>query len=106
MANPSFLLCFISATLVFQGEIFLSRRGLHLHVSKRRSLIGSVMPTCTFNECRGCRYRCRAEQVPVEGNDPRNSAYHYKCVCHRRNVIARARTKRIVEPDMSVIVDV
>ncbi|PIN20948.1 hypothetical protein CDL12_06372 [Handroanthus impetiginosus] len=31
----------------------------------------------------GCRYKCRAEQVPVEGNDPINSPYHYKCVCHR-----------------------
>ncbi|KAL3627000.1 hypothetical protein CASFOL_029213 [Castilleja foliolosa] len=47
------------------------------------SLIGSVAPTCTYNECRGCKYKCRAEQVPVEGNDPINSAYHYKCVCHR-----------------------
>ncbi|XP_057797011.1 EPIDERMAL PATTERNING FACTOR-like protein 9 [Salvia miltiorrhiza] len=49
----------------------------------RRLLIGSVAPTCTYNECRGCRFKCRAEQVPVEGNDPINSAYHYKCVCHR-----------------------
>ncbi|CAA0836031.1 Polynucleotidyl transferase- ribonuclease H-like superfamily protein [Striga hermonthica] len=49
----------------------------------KRSLIGSVAPTCTYNECRGCRFKCRAEQVPVEGNDPINSAYHYKCVCHR-----------------------
>ncbi|GFP89471.1 epidermal patterning factor-like protein 9 [Phtheirospermum japonicum] len=49
----------------------------------KRSLIGSVAPTCTYNECRGCKYKCRAEQVPVEGNDPINSAYHYKCVCHR-----------------------
>ncbi|KZV27708.1 Stomagen [Dorcoceras hygrometricum] len=48
----------------------------------RRYLIGSVAPTCTY-ECRGCKYKCRAEQVPVEGNDPINSAYHYKCVCHR-----------------------
>ncbi|CAH1433121.1 unnamed protein product [Lactuca virosa] len=86
MANPNLLLYFIWATLVLQGvsgEIFTSRRGLHLHLNKRRALIGSVIPTCTFNECRGCRYRCRAEQVPVEGNDPRNSAYHYRCVCHR-----------------------
>ncbi|CAH2079373.1 unnamed protein product [Thlaspi arvense] len=48
-----------------------------------RRLIGSTAPTCTYNECRGCRYKCRAEQVPVEGNDPINSAYHYRCVCHR-----------------------
>ncbi|KAL2486267.1 EPIDERMAL PATTERNING FACTOR-like protein 9 [Abeliophyllum distichum] len=52
----------------------------------RRLLIGSVAPTCTYNECRGCKYKCRAEQVPVEGNDPINSAYHYKCVCHRINL--------------------
>ncbi|XP_023635271.1 EPIDERMAL PATTERNING FACTOR-like protein 9 isoform X1 [Capsella rubella] len=51
--------------------------------SRRRNMIGSTAPTCTYNECRGCRYKCRAEQVPVEGNDPINSAYHYRCVCHR-----------------------
>ncbi|XP_052171327.1 uncharacterized protein LOC127787360 isoform X3 [Diospyros lotus] len=51
--------------------------------SRRRMMIGSTAPTCTYNECRGCKYKCRAEQVPVEGNDPINSAYHYKCVCHR-----------------------
>ncbi|KAK7858222.1 epidermal patterning factor-like protein 9 [Quercus suber] len=50
--------------------------------NSRRLMIGSTAPTCTYNECRGCKYRCRAEQVPVEGNDPVNSAYHYKCVCH------------------------
>ncbi|KAL5562201.1 hypothetical protein UlMin_031948 [Ulmus minor] len=49
----------------------------------RRMTIGSTAPTCTYNECRGCKYKCRAEQVPVEGNDPINSAYHYRCVCHR-----------------------
>ncbi|KAK9669840.1 hypothetical protein RND81_13G158300 [Saponaria officinalis] len=49
----------------------------------RRMLIGSTAPTCTYNECRGCKFRCRAEQVPVDGNDPVNSAYRYKCVCHR-----------------------
>ncbi|XP_058196650.1 uncharacterized protein LOC131312725 [Rhododendron vialii] len=49
----------------------------------RRMMIGSTAPTCTYNECRGCKYKCRAEQVPVEGNDPINSAYHYRCVCHR-----------------------
>ncbi|GAB4834985.1 hypothetical protein Ancab_033252 [Ancistrocladus abbreviatus] len=48
----------------------------------RRMLIGSIAPTCTY-ECKGCKYRCRAEQVPVDGNDPMNSAYRYKCVCHR-----------------------
>ncbi|XP_059434673.1 EPIDERMAL PATTERNING FACTOR-like protein 9 [Corylus avellana] len=51
--------------------------------NSRRLMIGSTAPTCTYNECRGCKFRCRAEQVPVEGNDPINSAYHYKCVCHR-----------------------
>ncbi|KAF8006802.1 hypothetical protein BT93_K0959 [Corymbia citriodora subsp. variegata] len=49
----------------------------------RRLMIGSTRPICTYNECRGCKFRCRAEQVPVEGNDPINSAYHYRCVCHR-----------------------
>ncbi|CAF2107022.1 hypothetical protein Bca4012_092513 [Brassica carinata] len=57
-------------------------RQVHLPYS-RRHMIGSTAPTCTYNECRGCRYKCRAEQVPVEGNDPINSAYHYRCVCHR-----------------------
>ncbi|KAI9177641.1 hypothetical protein LWI28_017668 [Acer negundo] len=52
--------------------------------NSRRLMIGSTAPTCTYNECRGCKYKCRAEQVPVEGNDPINSAYHYKCVCHRK----------------------
>lgn len=51
--------------------------------NSRRVMIGSTAPTCTYNECRGCKYKCRAEQVPVEGNDPINSAYHYRCVCHR-----------------------
>ncbi|CAA6668181.1 unnamed protein product [Spirodela intermedia] len=41
-------------------------------------------PTCSYNECRGCRFRCSAEQVPVDANDPINSAYHYRCVCHKR----------------------
>ncbi|XP_073004368.1 uncharacterized protein [Typha latifolia] len=49
----------------------------------RRLMIGSAAPTCTFNECRGCRFKCSAEQVPVDANDPMNSAYHYKCLCHR-----------------------
>lgn len=51
--------------------------------SIRRLMIGSTAPICTYNECRGCKYKCRAEQVPVEGNDPINSPYHYRCVCHR-----------------------
>ncbi|KAI3888461.1 hypothetical protein MKX03_015091 [Papaver bracteatum] len=31
----------------------------------------------------GCKFRCRAEKIPVDANDPVNSAYHYRCVCHR-----------------------
>ncbi|KAF9606074.1 hypothetical protein IFM89_023097 [Coptis chinensis] len=50
----------------------------------RRLLIGSTAPTCTYNECRGCKFRCRAEQIPVDANDPINSAYHYRCVCRRQ----------------------
>ncbi|MFS7997807.1 putative stomagen [Helianthus anomalus] len=94
MANTKLLFYFLWATLLLQGvsgEIFTSRRGLHLQSTNmelmntnigRRSKIGSVIPTCTFNECRGCRHNCRAEQVPVEGNDPISSAYRYRCVCH------------------------
>ncbi|ERN11813.1 hypothetical protein AMTR_s00020p00008140, partial [Amborella trichopoda] len=49
----------------------------------RRLMIGSTKPTCTYNECRGCKTnKCRAEQIPVDANDPLNSAYHYRCVCH------------------------
>ncbi|XP_078447519.1 stomagen [Wolffia australiana] len=51
--------------------------------SNRRLMIGSTAPTCSFNECRGCRFSCSAEQVPVDANDPINSAYHYRCICHR-----------------------
>ncbi|XP_077228688.1 uncharacterized protein LOC143861699 [Tasmannia lanceolata] len=51
--------------------------------NSRRLMIGSTAPTCTYNECRGCKFKCRAEQIPVDANDPINSAYHYRCVCHR-----------------------
>ncbi|XP_010241764.1 PREDICTED: uncharacterized protein LOC104586287 [Nelumbo nucifera] len=51
--------------------------------NSRRMMIGSTAPTCTYNECRGCKFKCRAEQIPVDANDPINSAYHYRCVCHR-----------------------
>ncbi|CAO2820530.1 unnamed protein product [Amaranthus hypochondriacus] len=61
------------------ANVNLSARKLQL----KRKLIGSTAPTCTYNECRGCKYRCRAEQIPVDSNDPLNSAYRYKCVCHR-----------------------
>ncbi|PON65973.1 Stomagen [Trema orientale] len=66
--------------LLIQGS---TNGGVVTKNSPRRLMIGSTAPTCTYNECRGCRYKCRAEQVPVEGNDPINSAYHYRCVCHR-----------------------
>ncbi|KAI3860841.1 hypothetical protein MKX03_002457, partial [Papaver bracteatum] len=49
----------------------------------RRLMIGSTARTCTYNECRGCKFRCKDEQIPVDENDPVNSAYHYRCVCHR-----------------------
>ncbi|XP_042434862.1 EPIDERMAL PATTERNING FACTOR-like protein 9 [Zingiber officinale] len=48
----------------------------------RGELIGSTAPICTYNECRGCRFKCSAEQVPVDAGDPMNSAYRYRCVCH------------------------
>ncbi|XP_040383116.1 uncharacterized protein LOC121055210 [Oryza brachyantha] len=50
--------------------------------AERRTLIGSKAPTCTYNECRGCRRRCSVQEVPVDANDPMNSAYHYRCICH------------------------
>ncbi|XP_059625214.1 EPIDERMAL PATTERNING FACTOR-like protein 9 [Cornus florida] len=66
------------------GQLHLQGSGKDwMKRSSRRSMIGSTAPTCTYNECRGCKYKCRAEQVPVEGNDLINSPYHYKCVCHR-----------------------
>ncbi|KAJ9176651.1 hypothetical protein P3X46_011937 [Hevea brasiliensis] len=97
------LFCFILAAFVTQGSrthqellpnnprTFISSGGSHFRIgsegqtsrNSRRLMIGSTAPTCTYNECRGCKYKCRAEQVPVEGNDPINSPYHYKCVCHR-----------------------
>ncbi|XWS76014.1 hypothetical protein CRYUN_Cryun01aG0141300 [Craigia yunnanensis] len=67
-----------SPPLYLQGS-----NGAKMNRNSRRLMIGSTAPTCTYNECRGCKFKCRAEQVPVEGNDPINSAYHYKCVCHR-----------------------
>ncbi|KAG1331557.1 EPIDERMAL PATTERNING FACTOR-like protein 9 [Cocos nucifera] len=63
-----------------KGDGFWKRRD---HETSRRLMIGSTAPTCTYNECRGCRFKCKAEQVPVDANDPANSAYHYRCVCHR-----------------------
>ena len=37
----------------------------------KRLLIGSVAPICTYNECKGCKYRCMAEQVPLERKQTR-----------------------------------
>ncbi|BBH09975.1 stomagen, partial [Prunus dulcis] len=73
----------------------------------RRLMIGSTAPTCTFNECRGCKFKCRAEQVPVEGNDPINSAYHYRCVCHschtqNSEVLLKQRHKNIHEETRNI----
>ncbi|XP_020082579.1 EPIDERMAL PATTERNING FACTOR-like protein 9 [Ananas comosus] len=74
---------------VSQPNLLLLDMGLQSKVwkwrekSTRRLMIGSIAPTCTYNECRGCRSKCTAEQVPVDANDPMNTAYHYKCVCHR-----------------------
>ncbi|CAK7349428.1 unnamed protein product [Dovyalis caffra] len=59
--------------------------------NSKRLMIGSTAPTCTYNECRGCKYKCRAEQVPVEGNDPINSAYHYKWTPNLENIGANAQ---------------
>nr|BAV59648.1 STOMAGEN protein [Potamogeton wrightii] len=56
--------------------------GWRMKKNERRLMIGSTAPICTYNECRGCRFKCRAEQIPVDANDPINSAYHYRCVCH------------------------
>ncbi|KAL7264000.1 hypothetical protein ACSBR1_002037 [Camellia fascicularis] len=85
------LFTFICAALAIQGSRIQAEREFHqqggsekwMNRNARRLMIGSTAPTCTYNECRGCKYKCRAEQVPVEGNDPISSPYHYKCVCHR-----------------------
>ncbi|GAB2303060.1 hypothetical protein Dimus_037052 [Dionaea muscipula] len=67
----------VESKRVVEGELIK-----WMAIRRRRMLIGSMAPMCTY-ECRGCKYRCRAEQVPVDGNDPIHSAYHYRCVCHR-----------------------
>ncbi|CAA7405012.1 unnamed protein product [Spirodela intermedia] len=74
------------ATSLHISYLGLSREKVWTWRSKnvRRLMIGSTAPTCSYNECRGCRFRCSAEQVPVDANDPINSAYHYRCVCHKR----------------------
>ncbi|THU68159.1 hypothetical protein C4D60_Mb08t00960 [Musa balbisiana] len=60
--------------------------------STRRLMIGSTAPTCTYNECKGCRLKCRAEQVPVDAGDPMNSAYRYRCVCHGDTLVNHCNT--------------
>ncbi|GMP48652.1 hypothetical protein CsSME_00015932 [Camellia sinensis var. sinensis] len=90
------LFTLICAALAIQGQlswglhatkkkkiVFCGSSEKWMNSNARRLMIGSTAPTCTYNECRGCKYKCRAEQVPVEGNDPISSPYHYKCVCHR-----------------------
>ncbi|KAF6161958.1 hypothetical protein GIB67_002741 [Kingdonia uniflora] len=76
------LLTFLIATFFLQGFAtrVLNTRGNDI---SKGLLIGSTAPNCTYNECRGCKYKCRAERIPVDANDPINSAYHYRCVCHR-----------------------
>uniref|UniRef100_A0A0D9X9Z6 Stomagen C-terminal domain-containing protein n=1 Tax=Leersia perrieri TaxID=77586 RepID=A0A0D9X9Z6_9ORYZ len=56
--------------------------GISRPATERRMVIGSRAPTCTYNECRGCRHRCSVQEVPVDAGDPMNSAYHYRCICH------------------------
>ncbi|PIA35864.1 hypothetical protein AQUCO_03400033v1 [Aquilegia coerulea] len=88
------LSAFFIQGLATQVVVFQSQSGIDKHFKvgnsqgsrtrdSRRLLIGSTAPTCTYNECRGCKFKCRAEQIPVDANDPINSAYHYRCVCHR-----------------------
>ncbi|KAF3337389.1 EPIDERMAL PATTERNING FACTOR-like protein 9 [Carex littledalei] len=73
--------------ILFQSSMKKHPEGLKkeggLIGEKERRMIGSTAPACTFNECKGCRFKCSAEQVPVDANDPMNSAYRYKCLCHR-----------------------
>ncbi|KAK3166308.1 hypothetical protein QOZ80_1AG0044160 [Eleusine coracana subsp. coracana] len=73
---------FLDKHIVLQETVKVLNKD-KLPMYARRMLIGSTAPICTYNECRGCRFKCTAEQVPVDANDPMNSAYHYKCVCHR-----------------------
>ncbi|XP_024543838.1 EPIDERMAL PATTERNING FACTOR-like protein 9 isoform X2 [Selaginella moellendorffii] len=53
--------------------------------SDRRAMVGSTAPSCTYNECRDCKTECRAEQVPLNGRNPKESAYRYLCVCRKRH---------------------
>ncbi|RWW71945.1 hypothetical protein BHE74_00020270 [Ensete ventricosum] len=53
---------------------------LVLQVSEEDKSPARLAPICTYNECRGCRFKCSAEQVPVDAGDPMNSAYRYRCV--------------------------
>ncbi|KAG0480934.1 hypothetical protein HPP92_011792 [Vanilla planifolia] len=104
---PIFILCLLSSKLVrapttqapasinqkfsFMNdpEAKVSRRGGTRELmekrngAERRRMVGSMAPHCTYNECRGCRFKCTAELVPVDAGDPISSAYRYRCVCHR-----------------------
>ncbi|XP_039126066.1 EPIDERMAL PATTERNING FACTOR-like protein 9 [Dioscorea cayenensis subsp. rotundata] len=82
--KTTYLFFFFLSTLLF-STLLSNIPGIHAADklnNVRRLMIGSMAPTCTYNECKGCRFRCKAEQVPVDANDPINSAYHYRCVCH------------------------
>ncbi|KAI3418588.1 uncharacterized protein J3R85_013647 [Psidium guajava] len=81
--SPEYHVASLRREAVHLQGMKLQGEGENKHRDSRRLMIGSTRPICTYNECRGCKYRCRAEQVPVEGNDPINSPYHYRCVCHR-----------------------
>ncbi|XP_042435191.1 EPIDERMAL PATTERNING FACTOR-like protein 9 [Zingiber officinale] len=96
MASTSFLLFYFllspfSHLTGFEGRVTTDHSSLlPLHKVEMASggmtsgeLIGSMAPICTYNECRGCRFKCSAEQIPVDASDPMNSAYRYQCVCHR-----------------------
>uniref|UniRef100_A0A7N0USZ2 Stomagen C-terminal domain-containing protein n=1 Tax=Kalanchoe fedtschenkoi TaxID=63787 RepID=A0A7N0USZ2_KALFE len=78
-----FLFAILLSATLSEGHGEQDISGLGLWDKARRFMIGSTMPTCTYNECRGCKYKCIVQQIPVEGNDPINSSYHYRCVCRR-----------------------
>ncbi|KAJ4748571.1 EPIDERMAL PATTERNING FACTOR-like protein 9 [Rhynchospora pubera] len=72
----------LSSNMEKQPEATLKKE-VGLMGENGRKMIGSTAPACTFNECKGCKFKCSAEQVPVDASDPMNSAYRYKCICHR-----------------------
>ncbi|KAK8532413.1 hypothetical protein V6N12_053856 [Hibiscus sabdariffa] len=77
------LLLLFFFTLLFLSAPLIPIPGCRAEGRNEAKMIGSTAPTCTYNECRGCKFKCSAQQVPVEANDPINTAYYYKCVCHR-----------------------